>query len=263
MLLHGFFGRGTNLAGLARELVRANPRRVCVLVDLRLHGRSQGAPRPHTVEATADDVARLVNHLRLPVGEVIGHSFGGKVALAYVERAAHPPRELWLLDSCPGASTADAKGAATEASSDAEGVLRMLRAVREREPFASREAFIDLVSASGYSRAIAEWLAMNLRQAGDGLCVAFDLVAMGELLEDYRRLDLWTTLEAPTLATHIHVVVAGRSTVFKATDRARLTGIAATSKWVTAHSLERAGHWLHVEAAGQLLALMGETGAAR
>jgi esterase len=52
-------------------------------VDLRLHGGSTGFEPPHTLGAAADDVDRLVEHLDFHAAAVMGHSFGGKVALLY------------------------------------------------------------------------------------------------------------------------------------------------------------------------------------
>jgi esterase len=53
--------------------------------------RLAGLPPPHTVAAAAADVDRLVEHLDFHAAAVLGHSFGGKVALTY---AAHHGDEL-------------------------------------------------------------------------------------------------------------------------------------------------------------------------
>jgi esterase len=82
LVLHGILGSGANWRSFARRLTAADPSLGLVLVDLRMHGQSQGAPSPHTLEATARDLFRLQEALALPVSGVIGHSFGGKVALA-------------------------------------------------------------------------------------------------------------------------------------------------------------------------------------
>ena len=101
LFLHGILGSGANWRTIARKLVAARPEWGAVLVDLRKHGRSQGAPPPHTVDAAADDLVRLAADLGLPVAGVIGHSFGGKVTLAL--RGKLELAELWVLDATPGA----------------------------------------------------------------------------------------------------------------------------------------------------------------
>ena len=63
VVLHGIFGSGRNWASVARRLVRRRPEWGVLLVDLRLHGASQGLSPPHTIAACAADVDRLVGAL--------------------------------------------------------------------------------------------------------------------------------------------------------------------------------------------------------
>src|SRR5687767_12064792 len=81
MFLHGILGSGANWRSFAKGLLAACPGWGAVLVDLRMHGSSQGFAPPHTVAAAAADLASL--GLPGPLGAVVAHSFGGKVALAY------------------------------------------------------------------------------------------------------------------------------------------------------------------------------------
>src|SRR5580692_7313306 len=102
LVLHGILGSGNNFATIARRLAAACPAWGFALVDLRMHGQSQGAPPPHTIAAAAEDLGRLEEGLRSPVAGVMGHSFGGKVALAYAARAQHELDQVWVLDASPG-----------------------------------------------------------------------------------------------------------------------------------------------------------------
>ncbi|MFW6331186.1 MAG: alpha/beta fold hydrolase, partial [Gemmatimonadota bacterium] len=77
-VLHGIYGAGRNWASVARALVGARPGWGAVLVDLREHGESVGFEPPHTLESTAADLDGLEAG---PVEAVLGHSFGGKIAL--------------------------------------------------------------------------------------------------------------------------------------------------------------------------------------
>ena len=87
LLLHGIYGAGRNWGTIARRLVRARPDWRVVLVDLRSHGQS---PRlaPHTIDCCAADLLDLEDHLGSPADAVLGHSFGGKVALVYGRQRA-------------------------------------------------------------------------------------------------------------------------------------------------------------------------------
>ena len=49
-----------------------------------------------------DDLAGLETHLGRAADAVLGHSFGGKVALLHAGRAAPGPRQYWIVDSAPG-----------------------------------------------------------------------------------------------------------------------------------------------------------------
>jgi pimeloyl-ACP methyl ester carboxylesterase len=86
-----------------------------LLVDLRCHGDSASLKKrgPHTVASTALDVLKLVVQLRLTPRVLVGHSFGGKVALSMVEQAAKPlarPVRAWVLDATPGKVRAGGDG---------------------------------------------------------------------------------------------------------------------------------------------------------
>jgi pimeloyl-ACP methyl ester carboxylesterase len=78
LILHGLFGSGSNWRRVAREL--ATSHRV-LAVDLRNHGASPWADTM-TYPQMADDVLRLIDRERLTRPAVIGHSMGGKVAMA-------------------------------------------------------------------------------------------------------------------------------------------------------------------------------------
>jgi esterase len=83
LVLHGIYGTGRNWGTIAKRLAEERPGWGVLLVDLRLHGGSTGFEPPHTLGAAADDVDRLVEHLDFHAAAVMGHSFGGKVALLY------------------------------------------------------------------------------------------------------------------------------------------------------------------------------------
>jgi pimeloyl-ACP methyl ester carboxylesterase len=245
--LHGILGTGGNLRGLAQAFVQSDPSLLGLLVDLRLHGKSRGFVAPHDVDACARDLLALEATLALPIAGVVAHSFGGKVALAY--HASRPALErVVLLDSDPG-SRPDRVG-----SEQTTAVIEML----ERLPklYAKREEFIELVHADGHSRAIADWLAMNLERTPLGLELRIDLDGIRALLDSYFTSDLWPVLEGS--AAHVDVVIGGRSRVWDEAHLARIQQLAIEKpERVRAHVLAEACHWVHADDPAGVRAALG------
>ena len=71
----------------------------CVAFDLRGHGASDVPVDAYATTDFTDDIGRMIDDLRLDRPVLVGHSFGGSVALAFA--AAHPEqvRALVMLDS--------------------------------------------------------------------------------------------------------------------------------------------------------------------
>lgn len=233
-VLHGILGTGANLRGLAQRLVRADASVSALLVDLRGHGRSPDFAPPHRLASCAEDLIALEQRIELPVVGVIGHSFGGKVALAY--HALRPAlTRVALLDSAPSARP-DRAG-----SEETHAVIAML----ERAParFATRQDFLSYVHDNGHSRAIADWLAMNLAREPDGFRVRTNLSLIRALLDDYFAEDLWSVIEHSQ--ARVDLVIAGRSQVYGPEDIARAQALGGH---VHSHVIADAGHWVHADA---------------
>jgi pimeloyl-ACP methyl ester carboxylesterase len=248
LVLHGILGSGGNFRTFARRVVEACPDWGMVLVDLRAHGQSLDAPPPFTVAAAAEDLVRLGEARGLDVRGVLGHSFGGKVALAYAEQRRGQLDELWVLDSTPSARPDGMQ------SLGAAAVLRALESLPPELP--SRERFFELMLGQGLSRPETEWLAMNVRRDGDVFRFRLDLRQIRDLLVDYLVVDLWRVLEQPDGRRSSHVVIGGRSDTVSPADRARLAALAAKDPTLSVHILEQAGHWVHVDDPDGLFALV-------
>lgn len=245
LFLHGILGRGNNWRTIARRFVQARPAWGALLVDLRMHGGSQGFPPPHTVAAVAADLEQLDRVVDRPIHGVLGHSFGGKVALAYADGRSLD--EVWIIDSMPGVRHEDSE----------ETLVVLSTLERIPMPVASRDAFIEALGANGIREHIARWLAMNLeRRSDDQFELTFDLGAIRALLEDYFERDLWHVIERADAKTDIHVVIGGRSRVFREEDHARLSRASAQNPRVRTHVVPNAGHWVHVDAPDAVVDLL-------
>ena len=237
LFVHGILGSGANLRGIATQLVERDPTWAAVLVDLRGHGRSPRLGPPHTLAACAADLRALETSLPYPVQGIVGHSFGGKVALAY-HRLKPDLVRLAILDSAPF------RRPERTGSEQTSAVLKMLADAPSQ--FATREAFCRFVTGHGHTRAVAEWLAMNLRRTDDGVQLRTDLDQINALLDDYFGEELWPILESSHAQTDI--VIGGRSRVWGFAEIERAQGLAGRSRGrLRVHVLPEADHWVHVD----------------
>lgn len=249
-VLHGMLGSGGNFRSVARSIAAACPDWGLVLVDLRAHGQSAEAPPPHSVDAAAEDLVRLGATLKHPVMGVLGHSFGGKVALAYAQKRRHELSHLFVLDSTPSIR---ADGMTRV---EAARIIDLLEALPW--PLASRERFFELCTEKGLSRPIIEWLAMNVRRDGDVFHFRLDFQALRALLADYFAIDLWSVLEDPDPFRQTYMVIGGKSDTVSDADQARLDELTRVRKTLHTCVLPDAGHWVHADDPEGVVAIVRE-----
>jgi pimeloyl-ACP methyl ester carboxylesterase len=179
----------------------------------------------------------LIAELAREPDVIIGHSFGGKVALMFAALFPGRARQLWMLDSNPKAQTP---------GNDHE-ILRMLEALRHTHtPASERASVVKELMAQGLSSGVAHWLETNLVRDAQGFVWRFDLAALQALMLDYFQVDLWPLLKAPPIHSELHLVVAEQSDRFDTETRAQLQAI-ATAGALRLHTVPNAGHWLHVD----------------
>lgn len=255
-VLHGALGSGQNFRRFVQRLATTLPNYRFLLVDLRCHGDSGGAIGPHTLATCAKDLEVLARHLNVSPRVLIGHSFGGKVAMQFALHAeqsklpgAAKLEQIWVLDSVPGAQ------AETE-DSEVSHVIRAVRSVPM--PAQSRKEVVDhLTQSASLPGGLAEWMATNLKREGALYHWRFDLDGIEELMVDYFKVDLWGYLEQSRVFPQIELVIAERSSRWTKAFRARAAALGPETK-VKVHSLNNAGHWVHVDNPNGLLEMMAE-----
>jgi pimeloyl-ACP methyl ester carboxylesterase len=97
LVLHGLFGSSSNWRAIARQLGATH---TVVSLDLRNHGASPWADSMDYAEM-ADDVLQVMDLLKLPQAAVLGHSMGGKTAMALALRHPHRVSRLVVADIAP------------------------------------------------------------------------------------------------------------------------------------------------------------------
>jgi pimeloyl-ACP methyl ester carboxylesterase len=241
-----------------------------------------GFAPPHTVESCARDLLALVEELEVEVGAVLGHSFGGKVALAFSELAAGAAagpfvEAVWVVDSTPGSGPAEGS------------VWRMLEVLRERPgPFSTRAEGVSAVEEMGFSTPVARWMSTNLvpwarlgaparkrwlraraadaddvegrpeaarEPPGRALVWRLDADEMEALLGSFFDTPLWSAVEHPPPGTRVHVVKAEDSHILDAQACARIEAAALAHEGTRLHRVP-GGHWVNADAPDQLHELL-------
>ena len=248
VFVHGIYGRGRNWAAIARGLTAARPAWAAALVDLRLHGASPASTPPHTVAAAAGDVRALLAQPPWPAppAALIGHSFGGKVALSVLADGPAPASlsQVWVVDSTP---------AAGEPDGTAWRMLGIMRALPPR--YATRTAAADALIGAGVTGDVAAWMASNLRRDGDGFVWSLDWDAMEALLRDFFVRDFWPIVETPPAHVTLHFIKATQSSRLSPEACARLEAVARATGRVHLHRVE-GGHWVHADNPAAVTALL-------
>lgn len=97
VLLHGLFGKQDNLGLLKQALQLQRP---VITVDLRNHGLSEWHAEMN-YQVMSEDIFNLLNELNQPKVHLLGHSMGGKVAMAVALQAPDRVASLCVADIAP------------------------------------------------------------------------------------------------------------------------------------------------------------------
>ncbi|CAL4972788.1 unnamed protein product [Urochloa decumbens] len=269
VLLHGILGSRKNWGSFAKRLAHEFPMWQFLLVDLRCHGDSASIKKrgPHTVASTALDVLKLVVQLRLTPRVLVGHSFGGKVALSMVEQAAKPlarPVRVWVLDATPGKVRAGGDGEDHPAE-----LIEFLR--RMPAQVSSKVEVVNALVKEQFSVDVARWVATNLRrssplgqQSSSNFSWTFDLNGISEMYKSYEDTNLWSIVENVPRGVHINFLKAERSLHrWALEDLKRIHSAeelaADEGGGVEMHVLEDAGHWVHADNPDGLFRILSST----
>lgn len=249
--LHGLLGSNSNWVNGARQVVQSCRDWKFLLPQLRNHGLDRSgaaASPPHTITECVGDLIDLLqvqaNGTRPDM--VIGHSFGGKVALEYLRTTSHNPDSVWLLDTMPGRVDASAFGAGGLAGGS---MLSMLRALKELpQPLPSKEPVAAILTAQGAGAEVSRWImGMVVRSVNEQeYRFNFDVQTVEELLVDYLNTDSWDVMSSS--ACTVNLVIASNSHRWEPGLLRQLESVATTATGrLDIHKLQKACHWMHNE----------------
>jgi pimeloyl-ACP methyl ester carboxylesterase len=96
VLIHGGLTTIGEIQGWVQPLAKT---RQVIAVEMQGHGRTADTDRPMTLKTMGDDVAALLDHLKIPKADLVGHSFGGASAIRAAIQHPDKVRRLVVISS--------------------------------------------------------------------------------------------------------------------------------------------------------------------
>ncbi len=228
IMLHGLYGSGNNWRGIARAL---EPTHRILRPDLRNHGQS-----PHHADMDycrmAEDVVALMDAKGLQASSLVGHSMGGKVAMALA--LMHPERveRLMVVDIAP---------VTYDHSQEHGGIIRAMQAV-DLASVNSRDDAEQQLEESITAPMVRQFLLTNLQRQGNGWSWRIPLETLADQLPVIQS---WPEALDGTWDGPVCFVYGGNSSYVDETGRK-----AALKRFPKARfdCIQGAGHWVHAEA---------------
>jgi len=242
LMLHGFLGSARNLASVARRWSQQDPRVKLVLPDLTGHSRSPPLPPNPTFTPMARDILELCE--QLAVQRIVGHSLGGRVALAARTLMPSLSCGITLLDIAPGPtpSTTGALDAALDALVAAPVHAK------------TRPVMAEYFHRAGIDEPLTQWLLLNLHRTDAGFYWRADRERLRELHRNSAAADFWSGVEDSPYPTRC--IRGGDSHFVGDADAARMerAGCPVTT-------IDGAGHFIHVDRLRDLVDQLAAGGA--
>jgi esterase len=234
IILHGFLGSLDNWQVMSRRLARDFK---IYSLDLRNHGRS-----PHSAvmnyPAMAQDVREFIAEHGLTAASVLGHSMGGKVAMQF---AAHFPDDLEKLVVVDIAPKAYASAHRT--------MLHAMRAANLRDCSSFGEVG-HVLSGAIPDPAVRQFVMKNLTR--DTHSNFQWRLGLDEITKNYDELTHRIVVDKP-FAKPACFIRGERSNFVQDSDLALIRDVFPRAEFKT---IPNAGHWIHIDAAGEFQAVV-------
>jgi esterase len=235
LILHGLFGSGGNWRSVAREL-SATHQVLCV--DLRNHGASPWAESMAYAEM-AGDVLRVIERESLREPIVMGHSMGGKTAMALALLHPKAASRLILVDIAPVAY--------------ADRLSVFAEAMRGIDMFAagSRSEIQQRLASSVPEPDVVPFLMQNLVSRNSHFDWRINLAGIGGAI--HQLSDFPSELRGLQFKGPVHVIAGGRSDYVQHRDGRDYQPMFPKTR---IEVIDSAGHWVHADEPQSFLALV-------
>ena len=214
IILHGLFGSARNWQGIARSLADSHH---VITPDLRNHGQSPHA-QSMSYQEMADDVIAIADHLNLKDLIIMGHSMGGKVAMAAALTQPERFSALIIVDIAP-----------VNYDHNFDLLIMAMKSLN-LDQLESRAQAEAIMSSSIDDTGVIQLLLQNLIRIGDKLQWRINLESIMENLDLIGKFPLFLGGSESDYLRNIY-----NADIFQYFPAAEITMI------------DGAGHWLHAE----------------
>ncbi|SDE50488.1 alpha/beta fold hydrolase [Kordiimonas lacus] len=224
VMLHGLFGSGDNLGGLARAM--ENEFRM-VMVDHRNHGRSPHVPT-NSYGEMAEDILDVMDREGIDKAHVFGHSMGGKVAMQMALLAPDRVDRMVVGDISPVAY-----------SHHHDTILEGMGKVADAAP-QDRAGAEAILTSYVQEPDVLSFLLTNWRRGNDGTWRW--RLNIDAIRDDYGSIS--AAVEGDPVDTPVLFLRGGDSDYVTAEHRDTILKLFPNA---TVRTVEGTGHWLHAE----------------
>lgn len=237
LLIHGLFGSSSNWRSIAGAITTIGmnaepnelPCRRVVSVDLRNHGASPWS-EDCRFEAMAEDLAALIDRLGGKPVRVVGHSLGGKAAMALALLFPSKIDQLIVVDIAP----------VKYAHSQTPVVQAMISLPLSE--LRSRVHAQELLAPQLADPRIAPFLLQNLVQRDGQWMWRINLASLAAAMDSIS--DFPPTLRSLVFPTTTHVISGQKSDYVELDAEGQFNPMFPV---IDHHVVPNAGHWVHAD----------------
>lgn len=223
VILHGLFGDLDNLKRLGRELESDFD---IIAIDIRNHGDSFHSDTM-SYAAMADDIAKLLDALKVNSAHFVGHSMGGKLAMEFA--LSFPQQVLSVVAADVAPVAYDPKH---------RHILDALEAL-DLTQISSRQDADKLLSSQIDNRGVRQFLLKNLRHVDTGYEWRLNLPAL-----DAHYAEISGAVRSGQYDGPILFIKGGDSDYLKPEHESEIRDRFSN---VDVKIIEGTAHWLHAE----------------
>ena len=239
IILHGLYGSSDNWHSIGRQLAATH---TVYLLDQRNHGKSPHDPE-HNYKVMSSDLYAFMQQQTIEKAIILGHSMGGKTAMAF--GLAHPEKVTGMIVVDISPLSYDSNN-----QSSAGGYhMQILNAIGNiaEDTLTSREEADKMLAKDITSPVIRQFLLKNLKRSGDGKfrwalniqALAANMPAIFAGIIHEQTTDPRSIPDFPLL-----FIKGERSPYIDTRDEVAIQHYFPKAQIVT---IPKAGHWLHAE----------------